>query len=120
MVDAKLFGVLAMFGSIAVMALVPWLDTSRVRSGRYRPMFKWAFVVLVVDFILLMWCGAQPAEGIYALLSLLGATYWFAYFLVILPILGITEKPLAQPATIEADFDSHYPPKADASATPAE
>ena len=119
-VDAKLFGVLAMFGSIAVMALVPWLDTSRVRSGRYRPMFKWAFVVLVVDFILLMWCGAQPAEGIYALLSLLGATYWFAYFLVILPILGITEKPLAQPATIEADFDSHYPPKADASATPAE
>ncbi|MDB4072267.1 cytochrome b/b6, partial [Amylibacter sp.] len=79
--DAKFLGVLAMFGSIAVMALAPWTDTSPVRSGRYRPTFKIAFWVLGFDFMLLMWCGAQPAEGLVPLVSLIGAIYWFAYFL---------------------------------------
>ena len=124
-IDAKLGGVLLMFGSIAVMALAPWLDTSRVRSGRYRPMFRWAFLVFVINFFVLMWAGGMPAEGIVPLVSLLGTIYWFAYFLVILPVLGITEKPLPQPATIEADFDAHYPPEAGrapagAQPTPAE
>jgi ubiquinol-cytochrome c reductase cytochrome b subunit len=109
--DAKFLGVLAMFGSIAVMALAPWTDTSPVRSGRYRPMFKIAFWILGFDFMLLMWCGAQPAEGLVPLISLIGAIYWFAYFLVILPVLGWTEKTLPVPETIEADFDAHYPPK---------
>jgi ubiquinol-cytochrome c reductase cytochrome b subunit len=109
-ITAKFFGVLAMFGAIAVMALVPWLDTSSVRSGRYRPMFKWWFALLVVDFIVLMWCGAMPAEPPYSTISLIGATYWFAYFLVILPLLGVIEKPKAPPATIEEDFDAHYAP----------
>ncbi len=110
-VDAKFFGVIAMFGAIFVMALVPWLDTSRTRSGTYRPMFKWWFWLLAIDFMVLMWCGAQPAEPPYSTISLIGATYWFAYFLVILPILGVIEKPNTPPATIEEDFDSHYPPK---------
>jgi ubiquinol-cytochrome c reductase cytochrome b subunit len=103
-IDAKFFGVLAMFGSIAVMALAPWLDTSNVRSGRYRPMFKWFFWLLVVDFFVLMWAGAMPAEGIYTTIALIGTAYWFAYFLVILPLLGVIEKPDTPPATIEADF----------------
>ena len=110
-IDAKFFGVLAMFGAIFVMALAPWLDTSRTRSGVYRPQFKWWFWFLVVDFMVLMWCGAMPAEPPYSTISLIGATYWFAYFLVILPILGLVEKPLTPPATIEEDFDAHYPPK---------
>jgi len=103
-IDAAFFGVLAMFASIFVMALVPWLDTSSVRSGRYRPMFKWWFWLLVVDFFVLMWAGAMPAEGIYTNIALIGTAYWFAYFLVILPVLGVIEKPLPQPATIEEDF----------------
>ncbi|MCC5961066.1 MAG: cytochrome b N-terminal domain-containing protein [Rhodobacteraceae bacterium] len=103
-IDASFFGVLAMFAAIFVMALVPWLDTSSVRSGRYRPMFKWWFWLLVVDFFVLMWAGAMPAEGIYTDIALIGTAYWFAYFLVILPILGVIEKPLPQPETIEADF----------------
>ncbi len=121
-IDAKFFGVLAMFGAIAVMALAPWLDTSRVRSGRYRPMFKWWFALLVVDFIVLMWVGARPAEFPYDWISLIASAYWFAYFLVILPLLGVIEKPLPQPATIEDDFNAHYPAKTDgkSSATPAE
>jgi len=107
-VDAKFFGVIAMFGAIAVMAIVPWLDTSRVRSGRFRPMFKWWFYLLIVDFIVLMWAGAMPAEGIYAMISLIGSAYWFGYFLIILPILGVIEKPTTPPTSIEEDFNAHY------------
>ncbi|NDV02720.1 cytochrome b [Pseudoroseicyclus tamaricis] len=107
-IDAKFFGVLAMFGAILVMALVPWLDTSNVRSGRYRPMFKWWYRLLVVDFIVLMWVGSQAAEPPYSTIALIGATYWFAYFLVILPLLGVFEKPTTPPATIEDDFREHY------------
>ena len=62
-----------MFGAIFVMVLAPWLDTSSVRSGRYRPSFKWWFWLLGIDFIVLMWCGAMPAEGIYGIIALIGA-----------------------------------------------
>jgi len=125
-IDAKFFGVLAMFGSILVLALAPWLDTSSVRSGRYRPMFKWWFALFLVDFFVLMWVGAMPAEGIYPYIALAGATYWFAFFLVILPLLGVIEKPLPQPSTIEEDFKAHYGaekqggPEGAAAPTPAE
>jgi len=110
-IDAKFFGVLAMFGSILIMALAPWLDTSKTRSGSYRPQFKFWFWLLVIDFMVLMWAGAMPAEPPYSTISLIGATYWFAYFLVILPVLGLIEKPKSPPATIEEDFDAHYPSK---------
>ena len=112
-IDAKFFGVMAMFGSLLVMALVPWLDTSMVRSGRYRPMFKWWFGLLILDFIVLTWAGGRPAEGIYAIISLAGSAYWFLYFLVILPVLGVLEKPLPRPATIEEDCEPHEPPSAE-------
>jgi len=103
-INATFFGVLAMFGSMLVLALVPWLDTSSQRSGRYRPMFKWWFWLLVIDFFVLMWAGAMPAEGIYTNIALIGTAYWFGYFLIILPLLGVIEKPLPTPATIEEDF----------------
>ena len=107
-VDAKFFGVIAMFGAILAMALAPWLDTSKVRSGQFRPMFKWWFWLLAIDFMVLMWVGAMPTEGIYPYISLLGSAYWFGYFFVILPLLGVIEKPLPMPATIEDDFNAHY------------
>ena len=55
-----------------------------------------------------MWLGAMPAEEPYATLSLIASAYWFGYFLIILPLLGIIEKPIAQPTTIEEDFNSKY------------
>jgi ubiquinol-cytochrome c reductase cytochrome b subunit len=123
-IDAKFFGVLAMFGSIVVLALVPWLDTSRVRSGRYRPMFKIAFWLFVLDFIVLTWAGAMPAEEPYPSIALIGTAYWFAYFLVILPLLGVFETPEDEPESIEAAFDADHPVKAidqtGPAATPAE
>ena len=115
-VDAKFFGVLAMFGAIFVMALVPWLDTSSVRSGQYRPAFKWWFRLLVIDFIVLMWVGARDTNFPHDWISLIGATYWFAYFLVILPLLGLFEKPTTPPASIEDDFNAHYPGAAEKAA----
>ncbi len=108
-IDAKFFGVMAMFGAILIMALVPWLDTSKVKSGTYRPMFKWFYRLFILNFIFLMWLGAMPAEEPYATLSLVASAYWFAYFLVILPILGVIEKPLTPPATIEEDFNNKHP-----------
>ena len=107
-INSKLGGVIAMFGSIILLALLPWLDTSRTRSGRYRPRFKVWFWILAFDFILLMWCGAMPAEQPYVIISQLATLYWFAFFLVILPLLGILEKPDQPPASIEADFIEHY------------
>ncbi|SNR48192.1 cytochrome b [Puniceibacterium sediminis] len=119
-VDAKFFGVIAMFGAIAVMALAPWLDTSSIRSGKYRPMFKWWFALLVIDFIVLMWVGARPAEFPYDWISLIASAYWFGYFLIILPLLGVIEKPMPRPETIEEDFASHYGKSSDTATTPAE
>jgi ubiquinol-cytochrome c reductase cytochrome b subunit len=71
-------------------------------------MFKWWYWLLFIDFFVLMWAGAMPAEGIYPIIALIGAAYWFAFFLVVLPLLGVLEKPLPQPATIEDDFNAHY------------
>lgn len=105
------------------MLLVPWLDTSKTRSGRFRPMFKWWYTLLVFDFIVLTWCGSQPAEPPYSTISLIATAYWFGYFLIILPLLGLLEKPLPPPATIEEDFNAHYGEDASAaggSTAPAE
>ena len=108
-IDAKFFGVMAMFGSIMVLVLLPWLDTSIIRSGKYRPMFKWWFMLLVIDFIVLTWAGSRPAEGIYSIIALAGSTYWFMFFIVVLPLLGILESPSRRPVSIEEDFNQHYP-----------
>jgi ubiquinol-cytochrome c reductase cytochrome b/c1 subunit len=99
-VPDKLFGVLAMFGSIALLFVLPWLDTSPVRSMRFRPIAKWLFLLWTVNFFVLMWAGGQPAEGIYVLISRLSTAYYFAYFLVFMPLLGKIERPLPLPESI--------------------
>ena len=99
-VPDKLGGVLLMFGAIFVMFLLPWLDTSKVRSARYRPLFKQFYLLFVVDCLLLGYLGAMPAEGIYIVLARIGTVYYFAHFLVVLPVLGIIEKPKDVPESI--------------------
>jgi ubiquinol-cytochrome c reductase cytochrome b/c1 subunit len=96
----KLGGVIAMFASIAVLAFVPWLDTSRVRSTAYRPLYKQFFWILVADAILLGWLGAKPPEGWYVIVSQVATAYYFIHFLVILPVLGFVERPLPLPNSI--------------------
>jgi ubiquinol-cytochrome c reductase cytochrome b subunit len=96
----KLGGVLAMFGAIAVLFVLPWLDTSRVRSCVFRPIYKWFMFVLVIDVILLGWCGANPPEGFFVPLSRVATFYYFFHFIVLLPILGKIERPLPLPPSI--------------------
>ncbi len=155
-IDAKLLGVIAMFGSIAILFVLPWLDTSKVRSMRYRPIARQFFFGFVVAGLLLGWCGASnpddpiipmgedqlvvtytDANGLQATqtyeeyepaaefrdsrieagqeatiaikkapafrfvhLAQILTLYYFAYFLVILPLLGLREKPKDEPASI--------------------
>ena len=95
-VPDKLGGVLMMFGAIAVLFILPWLDRSPVRSARFRPVFRIFFWLLIIDAVLLGYLGAKPAEGIYVILSRLATAWYFLHFLVILPLLGVfeTTKPL--------------------------
>jgi ubiquinol-cytochrome c reductase cytochrome b/c1 subunit len=101
-VPSKLGGVLAMFGSIAVLFVVPWLDWSRVKSGRYRPMFKQFFFIFLVVSIGLGYLGAKPADGGYLVASRILTIYYFAHFLIILPLLSIFENSRPVPESIEA------------------
>ncbi|MCW5752542.1 MAG: cytochrome b, partial [Alphaproteobacteria bacterium] len=99
-VPDKLGGVVLMFGSILILFLLPWLDTSRVRSGRFRPIFKQFFWVFVLACLALGWAGAQPPEGLPLAISRVATIYYFAYFLVILPLVGWFERPKPLPASI--------------------
>ena len=96
----KLFGVVAMFGAILVLFFVPWLDTSKIRSTKYRPMYKVFFWLLVFTCLALGYLGAKPPEGIYVILARLFTIYYFAHFLIIMPVIGIIETPSSMPTSI--------------------
>jgi quinol-cytochrome oxidoreductase complex cytochrome b subunit len=96
----KLMGVLALGGSIVILAFLPWLDTSRVRSGRYRPLFRQFFWIFIATVVGLGWLGSKPAEGGYVIAARILTTYYFAHFLIILPLLGFFEKTKPVPNSI--------------------
>jgi ubiquinol-cytochrome c reductase cytochrome b subunit len=96
----KLMGVLAMGGAIAAVGLLPWLDRSKIRSCRFRPIWKWCVWVFVLDFFLLMYIGAMPAEGIYILLGRIGTFYWFAFLFLLAPLMPLIEKTKELPESI--------------------
>lgn len=98
----KLGGVLAMFGAIAVLFVLPWLDTSKVKSATYRPLYKQFFWVLVICGLGLGYLGSQPADGGYVIASRILTAWYFFHFLVILPVLGLVEKPRPLPESVTA------------------
>jgi len=98
--EAKLWGVLAMFSSILLWFLLPWLDRSPVRSGHYRPLFRIFFMIFVADMAVLFYCGGAPAEEPYVMISQIATAYYFLHFLVILPIVSSIEKPKPLPYSI--------------------
>jgi len=123
-VPNKLGGVLGMFGAIALLFVLPWLDTSKVRSMRYRPTARLYFFIFLLACIVLGFCGAKlPDDPVipgvtsftlidsdlnsYVWLSRIAALYYFAYFLIVTPVLGLTETPLPVPESISAPVLSH-------------
>ncbi len=99
-VPAKLWGVIAMFAAIALLFILPWLDRSPVRSATYRPLYRIFFWLLVLDVIILGFCGKAPAAEPYVRISQLASAWYFAHFLIILPIISRIERPLPLPNSI--------------------
>lgn len=99
-VPAKLMGVLAMFGAILVWFFLPWLDKSPVRSANYRPLYRKFFYVLVVAMGFLFYLGGAPAAEPYVMMSQVAAFYYFAHFLIIVPIVSSIERPDPLPFSI--------------------
>ena len=99
-VPDKLGGVLLMFGAIAILFILPWLDRSPVRSARFRPVFRIFFWLLFIDALALGYLGGKPAEGIYVTLSRVATAWYFLHFLVILPMLSVFESTRPLPKSI--------------------
>jgi len=111
-VPDKLGGVVLMFGAIAVLFVLPWLDTSKVRSARFRPLYKQFFWIHLAVCLALGWCGAQSPDNVIAQVGEVGFTvthlarilsaYYFFHFIILFPVLGLIEKPKPLPESIAA------------------
>src|SRR5712691_2938092 len=99
----KLAGVVVMFSAILMLAFLPWLDTAKTKSSKYRPLAKQFFWMFVVVGVLLGYLGAQPPEGIYVIAGRILTFCYFAYFLILLPLLSRIEKPRPIPNSIADD-----------------
>ena len=86
--------------AILILAALPWLDTSKIRSAVFRPLYKQFYWILVVDVLVLGYVGAMPAEGLYLLIARVATAYYFIHFLIILPVLGFKEKTIPLPLSI--------------------
>ncbi|MEO5338324.1 MAG: cytochrome b/b6 [Magnetospirillum sp. WYHS-4] len=101
-IPAKLGGVIAMFASVLLLAVLPWLDRSKVRSAKFRPLYRQFFWIFFLDCILLGVVGGKPAEGMWIPIGQAGTAYYFLHLLVIIPVLSMIEKPKAVPESISA------------------
>ncbi|AXO13679.1 MULTISPECIES: cytochrome b [Thalassospira] len=107
-IPAKLLGVLAMFASIVILFVIPWLDTSKVRSSKFRPVYKWFFWLFVIDTFILGYCGAKAPDDYFLgipglkviVMGQLSTLYYFAHFLVVMPLVGKMERTKPLPASI--------------------
>ncbi|MDG4574793.1 MAG: cytochrome b N-terminal domain-containing protein [Defluviicoccus sp.] len=101
-IPAKLLGVIAMFAAVLILLFLPWLDRSPVRSARFRPIYKQVFWLFVADCILLGVVGGHPPEGVWVPLGQAATAFYFAFFLVIMPLLSFIERPRPLPSSISA------------------
>ena len=107
-IPAKLIGVIAMFGSVLILVLVPWLDTSKVRSARFRPIYKQVYWFFVIDCIVLGWVGFNSPDAMFMgevsflRIGQVATAYYFLHLLVVMPVLGKLERPRPLPESISA------------------
>jgi ubiquinol-cytochrome c reductase cytochrome b/c1 subunit len=99
-IPSKLLGVTALASSIIILAFLPWLDTSRVRSANYRPLYRQFLLIFFAVVIGLGYLGSQEPTGGYVIAARIFTAYYFAYFLIILPLLGLFEKTRPLPNSI--------------------
>jgi ubiquinol-cytochrome c reductase cytochrome b subunit len=95
----KLLGVLAMFGSLLILLVLPLTDLSRVRGSQFRPIMKFAFWFFVVDFFILMFIGSQHPSTPYVQIGQVATAFYFAWFVAIVPLAGLAENTLFDLAT---------------------
>jgi ubiquinol-cytochrome c reductase cytochrome b subunit len=101
----KLLGVIAMFSSILVLFILPWLDRSPVRSATFRPIYKWLFWVFLFACVVLGWVGAhRPDDEFHGIpmvvIGRICTLYYFVHFLILVPLIGIFEQPRPLPQSI--------------------
>jgi ubiquinol-cytochrome c reductase cytochrome b subunit len=104
----KLGGVCAMFGAILILFVLPWLDSSKVRSARYRPMFKILTLMFFANFILLGYIGGKPVEEPYTTIGICSTAWYFFHMIIALPIVSRFEKTKPLPESINDDYKSSH------------
>jgi ubiquinol-cytochrome c reductase cytochrome b subunit len=92
----KLGGVVAMISAILVLLLLPVINTSKVRSGKFRPIFGVAYWFLVSDFLILGWIGQKPVETPFIEIGMIATVFYFLFFLVLMPAIGLLETKLVK------------------------
>lgn len=95
----KLLGVIAMFGSLLILLILPYADLSRIRGNQFRPAMKLFFWFFVVNFVILMWIGSQHPNSPYVEIGQVATAFYFVWFIVIVPFLGLSENSLMDIAT---------------------
>ncbi len=104
-VPDKLGGVLCMFGAIIVLFFLPWLDGSKVKSSRYKPIYRTFTLLIYIVFACLGYIGACPVEPPYVAIGQCLSVWYFVHFLIIIPVVSRFEKPKQEPESISADWD---------------
>ena len=92
----KLGGVVAMFGSLLILLVIPFINTSEIRSTSFRPIFKIFYWILVADFLILGWVGQKPVTDEYIFTGQVATLYYFLFFLILIPMIGLIEKQLVR------------------------
>ena len=90
----KLLGVIAMFGSLLILLILPLTDISRIRGSQFRPLMKLAHWFFIVDFFILMWIGAMHPETPYLEIGQAATAFYFIWFLILVPVIGLIENTL--------------------------
>ncbi len=103
-IPSKLGGVIIMMGAMLILLALPWLDKSKIKSGKYRPVFKVTYWIFIFDVMLLGYVGGNPPEGVYIYLGRFATFYYFTHFLLILPLLSRYEKHLPLPRSISEAY----------------
>ena len=92
----KLRGVVAMLFALVGLILLPYINTSEVRSTTFRPIFRVFYWFFIVDCMILGWIGQKVVEYPYIQVGQIATVYYFGFLLVLIPVIGRVESVLAR------------------------